>query len=127
MNRGPILALKRFEMSSKHSEPLLAMPCVSLPPPDSRVSMRTAMIVWILLGVAVCGKVIVSPERHSLWPVFRAGAVGWWRGGVNIYLDPVMHFRYSPVFAALLAPFVALPWLFGNLLFDLGGLALLFY
>jgi hypothetical protein len=97
------------------------------PPASARcLSMRTARIIWILVGIAVCGKVLVSPERHSLWPVFRHGALGWWRGGENIYLDP-LHFRYSPVFAALLAPFVALPWLLGNLLFDLGGLALLFY
>src|ERR1017187_2422543 len=114
-------------MSSEHGELAVAMPRASWPASDSRISIRTATIAWILLGIAVCGKVVVSPERHSLWPVFRHGALGWWRGDSNIYLDPLLHFRYSPVFAALLAPFVALPWLFGNLLFDLGGLALLFY
>lgn len=99
----------------------------SSPAVAGRISMRTATVVWILVGIAVCGKVVVSPERHSLWPVFRHGALGWLRGGENIYLDPLLHFRYSPVFAALLAPFAVMPWLLGNLLFDLGGLAILFY
>jgi hypothetical protein len=90
-------------------------------------TMRSAAATWMLVGIAVCGKVVVSPEQHSLWPVFRHGALGWWRGSENIYLDPVLHFRYSPVFAVLLAPFAAMPWLFGNLLFDLGGLAILFF
>ncbi len=47
-------------------------------------------------------------------------------GPRNLYVGPD-YFRYSPVFATLLAPFVALPGSLGNILFDVGGLALLFH
>jgi hypothetical protein len=57
--------------------------------------------------------------------VFRKGALGWWNGRI-LYVGPD-YFRYSPVFATLLAPFVALPGVVGNIVFDLAGLALLFH
>ncbi len=47
-------------------------------------------------------------------------------GGRILYEGPD-YFRYSPVFAALLAPFAALPGPLGNILFDVLGLALLFH
>jgi hypothetical protein len=90
-----------------------------------RISLRTARILWILLGAAESVHVLVSPEHHDLWPVFRRGALGWWNGRI-LYSGPD-YFRYSPVFAALLSPLAALPWVAGNILFDLGGLALLFH
>jgi hypothetical protein len=95
------------------------------PAPLMGVSLRAARLVWILVGIAVCVHVVVSPERHNLWPVFRLGAQGW-ENGTNIYIGD-KYFSYSPVFAVLLAPLVALPWVLGNLLFDVGGLALLFH
>jgi len=90
-----------------------------------RISLRTARVLWILLGVAESVHVLVSPERHDLWPVFRKGALGWWNGRI-LYSGPD-YFRYSPVFASLLSPLAALPGVAGNILFDLGGLALLFH
>ncbi len=87
--------------------------------------MRTAKTLWILLGIAASVHVLVSPERHNLWPVFRKGAMGWWSGRI-LYEGPD-YFRYSPVFATLLAPFVALPGSLGNILFDVLGLAILFH
>lgn len=87
--------------------------------------MRAARALWVLLGIAASVHVLVSPERHNLWPVFRKGALGWW-GGRILYEGPD-YFRYSPVFAALLAPFAALPGSLGNILFDVLGLALLFH
>jgi hypothetical protein len=90
-----------------------------------RISLRTARILWFLLGVAESIHVLVSPAQHSLWPVFRKGALGWWDGRI-LYTGPD-YFRYSPVFATLLWPLAALPGVAGNILFDLGGLALLFH
>lgn len=93
--------------------------------PLLRVPLGAATVAWILVGIAASVHVIVSPERHSLWPVFRAGAQSWWNGR-NIYVG-AQYFTYSPAFAVLLAPLAVLPGVLGNILFDLGGLALLFY
>ncbi len=94
-----------------------------------RVSLRAAAIAWVIVAVLVCGKVILSPRGHTHWPAFQAGGLGWWEGR-NIYAGPdpnVPYFSYSPAFAVLLAPLAAMPWPLGNILFDLGGLALLFH
>lgn len=90
-----------------------------------RISLRASTLAWILVGIAASVHVVVSPERHNLWPVFRNGALGWW-SGENIY-EGAVYFRYSPVFAVLLAPLAALPGTLGNILFDVGGLGLLFH
>jgi hypothetical protein len=88
-------------------------------------SLRTAAALWILVGIAASVHVVLSPEHHSLWPVFRDGALGWW-SGADIYAS-ANYFRYSPAFAVLLVPLAKLPAPLGNLLFDCGGLALLFH
>jgi hypothetical protein len=87
--------------------------------------MRAAVLLWVCVGIAATVHVAVSPVRHNLWPVFRDGGLGWWRGQ-NIYEGP-HYFSYSPAFAALLAPLAALPGVLGNAVFDLGSLALLFF
>ncbi len=94
-----------------------------------RVSLRAAAIAWTLVAVAVSGKIILSPRSHTHWPAFQQGGLGWWEGK-NIYAgsDPsVPYFSYSPAFAVLLAPLAAMPGPLGNLVFDLGGLAILFH
>jgi len=84
-----------------------------------------ARFAWGLAALASTVKVLVSPDRHTLWLVFRKGALGWW-AGENIYVNRTDYFNYSPAFAALVAPFVALG-VVGNVLFNVAGLALLYF
>lgn len=93
------------------------------------MSLRWAAVAWILVAVAVTGKVIVSPESHTHWPIFREGGLGWWQGK-NIYAgtdERAHYFSYSPALAVLLTPLAVMPYVVGNVLFNLGGLALLFH
>jgi hypothetical protein len=104
---------------------MIGEPAVPRRVPLLRVPPGAAAAAWILVGIAASVHVIVSPEHHNLWPVFRAGAQNWWNGS-NIYAG-AHYFTYSPAFAVLLAPLAVLPGVLGNILFDLGGLALLFH
>ena len=97
-------------------------PGASPHPSPLRAAARAA---WIFAAVASTIKVLVSPDQHTLWLVFRKGALGWW-AGENIYVNRTDYFNYSPAFAALVAPFVALG-VAGNVLFNVAGLALLYF
>src|SRR5262245_54952943 len=67
--------------------------------------------VWAVAVLAVCGRALVSPRAHSVYPIF-AEAGRRWLGGEGLYPEPeggLDRFRYSPPVAALFAPLSLLP------------------
>ncbi len=76
-------------------------------------ALAWAQLGWVVLGVAVCVKTWVQPNRHTVYPIFAQAARDWW-AGCPPYENQA--YFYSPTFAVLVSPFAALPdWLGGML------------
>ena len=90
------------------------------------LSMRLALIVWLILAAAVTVRTLVRPSSHTVFPIFAASAEHWWgdRSLYDIYpgLD---RFRYPPVFALFVTPFSSLGLLTGGLLWSWLSIAVL--
>jgi alpha-1,2-mannosyltransferase len=85
-----------------------------------------AYLVWLILLVAVGVKALVSPEMHSVWPVFATGSGHWWKGqSLYGYYPGLDLFRYSPTFAVLLTPLALLPLRLGGCLWGALNVGLL--
>lgn len=67
--------------------------------PDAWI--RAALTLWIFLAAAASVKVLVQPQRHTVYPVFAAGARHWW-AGIPMYTDyeGLDLFRYAPAFGS---------------------------
>jgi hypothetical protein len=78
--------------------------------------------VWIVVVVAFIVKSLVAPTKHTTYPVYEAAGVCW-RAGTNMYSVEICgeDYRYSPTFAALIAPLSALPAWFGGMLWNLAN------
>jgi Glycosyltransferase family 87 len=81
--------------------------------------IRLAWVVWVLLGLATCGRALLVPysDRHAgIYPVFAHAGQAWYLGHPVYAREDGFHvFRYSPLMAALLAPFGLMPDVVGNL------------
>ncbi len=91
-------------------------------PPAARWRRLTATL-WAVLLVAVCLRGAAQQWSHSLYPTYAA-AGSYWRAGISLYQWPQPDrrldcFRYSPLVAALLVPFNALPLDLGSALWRL--------
>ena len=86
---------------------------------ESRLSLRLALLVWLILGVAVSVRTWVRPSSHTVFPIFAASAVHWW-GDHSLYeLFPGLdRFRYPPVFALFVTPFTVLGLTAGGILWS---------
>src|SRR5690242_21578398 len=89
---------------------------------DSRhryLSLRLALIAWLILGAAVSIRTLVRPSSHTVFPIFAASAEHWW-GNCSLYeLYPGLdRFRYPPVFALFVTPFSALGLTAGGILWS---------
>jgi hypothetical protein len=88
----------------------------------------TAVVVWSVILLAICIRVSVSPRAHSVFPIFSIAGRHWLTGKELYYphfFDPDLdNFRYSPLAAALFAPWSALSDRLGGVLWRLvsGGL-----
>lgn len=80
----------------------------------------SAVNAWGVALIAVCGRTLVWPHTHSVYPIF-IGAARRWRAGVSLYapVSGLDQFRYSPVVAALLTPLSLLPDRLGGVLWRL--------
>ncbi|HTU93227.1 MAG TPA: glycosyltransferase 87 family protein, partial [Gemmataceae bacterium] len=90
----------------------------------SSSSLRLALIVWLILGIAVSVRTMVRPGSHTVFPIFAASAENWW-GNRPLYelyagLD---RFRYPPVFALFVTPFSALGLTTGGILWGWASIA----
>jgi hypothetical protein len=92
-----------------------------------------AVTVWLVIVAAVCARAVVQPRVRSLYPTW-ATAGGDWLAGAPLYRNTweqhFDQFRYSPLSAALFAPFHLLPegvggalWRLLNAAALLGGFA----
>lgn len=85
---------------------------------------RLAVVVWALLLTAIAVRVLLWPRTHTLYPIFAAAGLDWLRGDDLYFVEHTRrhgldHFRYSPLAAALLAPFGMLPERLGGVLWRL--------
>jgi alpha-1,2-mannosyltransferase len=64
-------------------------------------------LVFAVFNLVVTALVIDDPSQRSVVPVYRTGALGWWRGA-DIFGDGIAGFLYLPSFAVLYTPFALL-------------------
>jgi hypothetical protein len=83
---------------------------------------RIAVGLWALATIVCCGRALFWPHVHSVYHIFSdAGRV--WRSGLDLYHTGASEpFRYSPIVAAVFAPFSMLPDHVGGILWRLLGL-----
>src|SRR5579875_1198668 len=83
------------------------------------LSLRLALLVWLILGAAVSIRTLVRPSSHTVFPIFAASAEHWW-GNCSLYeLYPGLdRFRYPPIFAVFITPFSALGLTVGGILWS---------
>jgi hypothetical protein len=81
---------------------------------------RIAVGVWALALVVLGGKALLRPHSNSVYPIF-ADAGRHWLEGSDLYEMPPDRdaYRYSPLIAAVFAPFGLLPDGVGGLLWRL--------
>jgi hypothetical protein len=92
---------------------------------------HVATLVWSIALVLLCGKALLWPHRHSVYPIFARAGQTWLQSG-DLYATTPGHepYRYSPLVAAFFAPLSLLPdgpagvlWLGLSATVFLGGLA----
>lgn len=82
--------------------------------------------VFVLFNLAVLALVLVDPDHRSVVPVYRIGALGWWRGD-DIFGPGIGGFLYLPSFAVLYTPFALLGASCGDALWRVVSFSLLAY
>ncbi|WEK49757.1 MAG: glycosyltransferase family 87 protein [Candidatus Kaistia colombiensis] len=82
--------------------------------------------IFVLFNLAVLALVLVDPDRRSVVPVYRLGALGWWHGD-DIFGGGISGFLYLPSFAVLYTPFALLGASFGDALWRVVSFSLLAY
>jgi len=65
--------------------------------------------VWGIAIIAVCGRVaLTKSSRQDLFPVYQNAGKAW-LNGQDLYRNSEFDYRYSPLFAAAMAPMARLP------------------
>lgn len=79
-----------------------------------RLSLRWAVVVWVIIVAAVGVRVLLKPHANTVFPIFADAGCNW-LAGHDLYRPPksgLDQFRYSPTIAAAFAPCWLLPpWL----------------
>jgi hypothetical protein len=83
------------------------------------------LLLWLALGIAVSVRTVVSPEKHTVFPIFAASAAHWWEDQPLYARYPQLddYFRYPPVFAVAATPFSLLGPVAGGILWSWVSLA----
>lgn len=101
-----------------------------------RGALAIVLLSWGALGIAGAIKLGSHPYRHSSFFIYQAGAEAWLAGGSpydpspyppEARIDEPPLFRYSPPFAAAMAPFAALPIRLASVIWVLGSVGALLY
>jgi hypothetical protein len=81
---------------------------------------QLAIILWAVVLAAVCGRGLLSPRLHTVYPIYAAAARHWLDGD-DLYqlLDGYDCYRYSPLVAVAFVPFGPLPGALGGVLWRL--------
>jgi hypothetical protein len=86
--------------------------------------LRLALGLWLALGAVTGARTLISPDRHTVFPIFAAGATHWWADRpLYATYPPLDLFRYPPPFAVAFTPFAALGPRAGGVLWTWAGLA----
>ncbi len=95
------------------------------PPLQTARLFYSVLSLWLVLGFAISIRTIVSPEKHTVFPIFAASATHWWQDQplYTRYADLDDYFRYPPVFAIALTPFNFLGLTAGGILWTWLSLA----
>ncbi len=65
--------------------------------------------IWVIATIAVCGRVaLTKSSRQDLFPVYQNAGQAW-LNGQDLYRNSKFDYRYSPLFAAVMAPMARLP------------------
>ena len=90
------------------------------------LSLRVALIIWLIVAMAVSIRTLVRPRSHTVFPIFAASAEHWW-GNCSLYetYPGLDRFRYPPVFALFVTPFSSLGLLTGGILWSWVSIAVL--
>jgi hypothetical protein len=83
--------------------------------------VRVALLLWGIFAVALCAKVLVEGDRHSVYPAFAGAARDWMAGEVMYDHEG---YYYSPTFTVSFIPFALLPDRLGQMLWGLLGVGL---
>jgi hypothetical protein len=76
-----------------------------------------ALAFWIAVAIAVAVRTILSPNQHTVFPIFAASADHWWSGeSLYAIYPPLDQFRYPPPFAVAVTPFSVLGLRMGGIL-----------
>lgn len=83
------------------------------------------LLLWLALGLAVSVRTVVSPEKHTVFPIFAASAAHWWDDQPLYSRYPQLddYFRYPPIFAVAATPFSLLGPVAGGILWSWVSLA----
>jgi hypothetical protein len=86
------------------------------------------VLVWTIILLVICIRVAISPRVHSVFPIFSTAGLHW-RQSQELYLpyffDPDLDvFRYSPLAAALFAPWSIFSDRWGNVLWRMCNAAI---
>jgi hypothetical protein len=91
---------------------------------------KLALLVWTVLVLGLTILACFHPTTHTVYKIYAPAAQKWW-AGENIYVRTFDYYRYSPLCAILLTPFVLLPgswggalWKAFNCLFYAGALGI---
>jgi alpha-1,2-mannosyltransferase len=89
--------------------------------PRQRRWVQIALIIWGVFAVALCLKILVEGNSHSVYGAFVSGPRGWWSDS-QMYVD--RGYYYSPTFSVLFTPFAVFPDRIGQLLWGLSSVGL---
>jgi hypothetical protein len=89
---------------------------------------RPGVAEWTWLGflAGLIAKVIVSPLKHTTFPLFHQSAVNW-RVGIDPYAASEFEYRYSPLFTVLFSPLSWLPVEVGGVLWSIFNVSVLWW
>ena len=81
---------------------------------------QLAAAAWGVVLVVVSVRAVVSPHRHTVYPIFSTAARNWLAGGDLYVPQPGLDdYRYSPMATALMSPLGWLPDRLGGVLWRL--------
>lgn len=88
--------------------------------------IRSAVCLWLLAIIAISSRVALtrSRTRHDVYPVYHEAGQSW-LDGRDLYRNTQFDYRYSPFFAAALAPVSILPLKVASILWRLIGVSVL--
>jgi len=89
-----------------------------------RTVPRPILAAWLILALILAIRTVVSPVRHTVFPLLAASSVRYWNDQ-PLYGDykPLDYFRYPPVFAVAVTPLAALGLCLGGILWAFLNLA----